>query len=130
MTLLNVVHHSAVDLINMPALSSPGQFWNVPVVAEHIEGGGTLSNGEPAEEYYQVTVSHPDSPSRTFPAVYWPLTWERERRPCLYAGTNNAGATNEIQGLSSSVIEGSYTEYILPEAYETDYKFSRYIDTC
>ena len=85
-----------------------------------------LFNGGPADKIYAVTISHPDSPTRVFPGFYWPITWERERQPCLYAGNGNAGSTREVEGINDPVIEGRYYDYILSEAFETDYKFSRF----
>ena len=79
---------------------------------------------------YKVVVSHPDSPTRSFPALLWHLTWERERRPCLYAGSNNAGRTSSAEGLSDTLIEGRYKDYIVQEAFDTQYKYSRFTSTC
>ncbi len=98
-----------------------GQFWNVPVSVESLQD---------SSRNYKVVVSHPDSPARSFPALLWHLTWERERRQCLYAGTSNAAKTSNTEGLSDSVIEGSYKDYIVQEAFDTQYKFSRFTSTC
>ena len=114
---------------NMLLLFCTGQFWNVPVTAERYQG--TMSNGRPAEGYFRVSVSHPDSPTRNFPGFLWPWSWEGRQEPCLYSGTNNAGSTHIIDGLEDAVIEGRYSDYIVSEAFGTEYVFSRFADeTC
>lgn len=87
-----------------------------------------MSNGQPAEGYFNVSVSHPDSPTRNFPGFLWPLTWERRSEPCLYAGSNNAGSVQIIDGLEDTIIEGVYSDYIVSDAFDTEFKFSRFSD--
>lgn len=126
---VRVSHRITSDsLSSLPLLSHPytGQFWNVPVTAE--EFNGTMTNGEPAEGYFRVSVSHPDSPTRNFPGFFWPLTWEQRSEPCLYSGSSNAGSVQIINGLEDTVIEGVYADYIVSGAFETEFLFSRFSD--
>ena len=108
-----------------------GQFWNVPVIAEPYNG--TVVDSYPGFEnnYYVVTVSHPDSPVRQFPAFFWPRSWEivrGEYQPCLYAGSRQAGKTDEIEEYGDPVIEGYYLDYIVDGPFDTKFQYSRFED--
>ena len=94
---------------------------------------GTVSDGYPdvPNNYYTVTVSHPDSPVRKFSAFYWPRSWEvlpGEYQPCLYAGSHQAGNTAEIEGYNDPVIEGLYSDYIVSGPFSTQFEYSRFQD--
>ena len=104
-----------------------GQFWNIPVTLELYNG--IVFQDSPDETFYIVTVSHPESPVRQFPAFYWPRTWEVTKQatdPCLYAGSMQAGGTSEIKEFEDSVIQGQYLDYKLSGPFETEYVYSKF----
>ena len=72
---------------------SIGQFWNVPIDVEEYDGdfeGSARSND------YVVTVNYPGSPPRSFVGVLSSVTWEFEKRPCIYVGNSQAGPISEV----------------------------------
>lgn len=84
---------------------------------------------ELSNNYYTVTVSHPDSPARHFAAFFWPRSWEvvrGEYQPCLYAGSHQAGRTDEIEGYGDPVIEGLYIDYIVSGPFDSEFAYSRF----
>jgi hypothetical protein len=96
-----------------------GQFWNIHTTLKKHHHD-TISG------LYAVTVSPPNSPTRTFLGELYSSQWDGRQHPCLYAGsadggTNNFGTEFE-QG--SSVIEGLYTDYEVSSLFQTDFKFA------
>lgn len=68
------------------------------------------------------------SPSpRSFIGILYPLTWDHTNEGCIYVGNSQAGPAEEFDG---SVIEGSYTNYILRSLFATDYEFAKIQGTC
>lgn len=111
------------------SLITTGQFWNVPVIAEPYNGTVFDVAPQSSLNYYTVTVSHPDSPVRRFAAYLWPRSWEivrGEYQPCLYAGSQQAGKTDEIEGYGDPVIEGLYTDYIVGGPFDTGFEYNRF----
>ncbi len=108
-----------------------GQFWNVPVSVQRYNRSESIGF---ANSYYNVTIMHPNSSPRSFLGFLWSVAWEYsttgERKPCLYAGTKNAGRTSEIAELTGSVIEGFYLDYATDQAFGTNFKYSQFAGTC
>lgn len=73
-----------------------------------------------------MTVNHPDSEARSFLGYLFELTWERERRPCLYAGNRQAGVADVVEEPNDSIIEGSYTDYRVSGPFSTSFVFSQF----
>lgn len=87
---------------------------------------GTPSPSFEEDLLYSVTVSPADSPSRTFVAEYYDLTWELMRGTCFYAGTSQGGAPREFEEPNDSVIEGNFRDYRTQGIYDTDFKYDRF----
>ena len=101
-----------------------GQFWNIPVEVEPYTGVPINETG-----VFTVTVNHPDSEARSFLGSLFGLTWERERRPCLYAGNREAGRADVVEEPNDSIIQGSYTDYRVSGAFATSFIFSQFEDS-
>ena len=102
-----------------------GQFWNIPIDVFPYSG----PYKDPAEEglRYVIQVSHPDSAEpRVFTGLFHDLTWEYEEGPCFYAGNRQGGTIMEIDDPNDPVIEGSYLDYRVATAFETDFKYSHF----
>ena len=96
---------------------------------EAVRFNGTLRSGAIAEDYFIVTVDHPDSAPRQFPAFFYVRSWDvrvRPYQPCLYAGTSQGGRSSEIAGFNDPVIEGVYSQYRVGSRFETEYLFSTF----
>ena len=100
-----------------------GQFWNVPVDVTENTG---LFNGVIRNDDYIITVNYPGSPPRCFITLGYSVTWEFERRPCLYAGNHQAGPPQEILDPNDSVIEGTYRDYEVDSLFSPDFGFSHF----
>ena len=48
-----------------------------------------------------------------------------QNNACLYAGSDQAAETGSISTLDP-VIQGSYTDYIVNDAFETEYQYSKF----
>ena len=86
-------------------------------------------DGSPAENgsRYVINVTHPDAESsRVFTGLLYGLTWEFEEGPCFYVGNSQAGPIYEVQDPNDSVIEGSYEDYRVTDAFETNFPYSRF----
>ena len=81
-------------------------------------------------DYYNVTVVPTDSAPRSFLGQAFPETWDTTQEQCLYVGDGQGGWSGEFKQLPDSVIEGSYTDYILDGLFQTTYKFSRMKGSC
>ena len=54
------------------------------------------------------------------------MTWEFEKRPCIYVGNSQAGPIVEVDDPNDSVIEGEYTEYEVESMFATDFTYSHF----
>ena len=101
-----------------------GQFWNVPVNVLNYTG----NYSGPVNNTYVVTVDHPspNSTSRTFIAELHPATWDRKRKECLYVGSAQSGAINEVDVPNDHVIEGNYDNYEASDLFASDFKYNRF----
>ena len=101
-----------------------GQFWNIPVDVLNYAGNysGTVNNT------YVVTVDHPmfNSTSRTFIAELHPATWDGKRKECLYVGSAQSGAINEVDGPNDHVIEGTYDNYEVSGLFDSDFQYNQF----
>ena len=89
-------------------------------VTEH---SGTF-NGVVRDDDYDIIVNGGTMNERTFVGLRMPVTWEFENRICYYVGNIQGGVVTEAA--SDSVIEGLYTDYLVPSLFETHYEFSRF----
>ena len=104
-----------------------GQFWNVPV--DVLEYTGNYSGS--VNSTFVVTVDHPTSSSRTFIAELHPATWDGKRKDCLYVGSAQSGAINEVDGPNDHVIEGTYDNYELSGLFDADFQYNQFqINQC
>ena len=86
---------------------------------------GNLRDGTPAQDLFSITVNYPGQPPRRFTGELSSHTWELDPRPCLYAGSNQAGVSNEVEG-NDPVIEGRYSDYQVSGAFATNYMYSHF----
>eukprot|EP00731_Ephydatia_muelleri_P017034 Em0010g132a len=106
-----------------------GQFWNVPVNVSSYTG--PLRNGSSnAYPRYTIAVAHPLSPARRFTGILYSYTWEFDEGMCLYVGNRQAGPIYEVESPNDPVIEGAYTDYIMNDAFATDFAYSRFSPKC
>lgn len=105
-----------------------GQFWNIPVTVQPFTPA--VPYPELEDDFFNVTVSPPDSPPRSFLGDSFPRTWDNTKEHCLYVGNGQGGWSGEFQELPDSVIEGRYNDYIVDGMFETDFKFSRMEGSC
>ena len=82
----------------------------------------------PVGDLNDPTTSNP--PPRSFFGDLYHLTWDLRKEECLYVGGSQAGPFGEVSGLSDSVIEGRYTDYIVSSLFAADYRFARIQGTC
>lgn len=77
---------------------------------------------------YVVTVDHPSPTStfRKFIAELHPATWDRKRKQCLYAGSAQSGAINEVDIPNDHVIEGTYDDYEVSGLFNSDFKYNQF----
>ena len=54
------------------------------------------------------------------------MTWEFEKRPCLYVGNSQAGPLGEDVVPNDSVIEGVYSDYEVESMFASDFTFSHF----
>jgi hypothetical protein len=101
-----------------------GQFWNIEIeVEEHAEP----FNRALRSDDFTVTV-HPNDPSRkrSFVALESSVTWEFEKKPCLYVGNSQAGPLGEDVAPNESVIEGSYKDYMVDSMFSPNFIFAHF----
>lgn len=77
-------------------------------------------------DYYVVSITHSSSAERKFVANYYDVTWDFEKRDCLYCGNSQGGPIREVDSPNDSVIEGHYSEYELDGLFDTAYKYSAF----
>ena len=113
--------------INNELFKILGQFWNVPVSVTEFDGdfGGTSRSDD-----YLIRLSDPISKNeRSFVGIKEDITWEFEKRPCLYVGNSQGGPIDEVESPNDSVIEGDYTEYEVGSLFATAFRFGQFIET-
>ena len=57
------------------------------------------------------------------------MTWEFEKRPCLYVGNSQAGPLGETVDPNDSVMEGTYRNYEVDSLFSPDFDFSHFDET-
>ena len=57
------------------------------------------------------------------------MTWEFEKRPCLYVGNSQAGPLGEAVDPNDSVIEGTYRDYEVDSLFSPEFKFYHFDKT-
>ena len=55
-------------------------------------------------------------------------SWGSTKEPCLYAGDSEGRRMYEILEPKSSLLDGSYKDYIVKKLLTTGYKFSQFAD--
>ena len=117
--------HSIEQLVshNISVHLSLGQFWNVPI--DVVEYDGEFGGSTRANDYV-VTVNYPNSPPRSFVGILSSVTWEFEKRPCIYVGNSQAGPIVEVDSPNDSVIEGEYTDYEVASMFATEFIYSHF----
>ena len=108
------------------SFSPTGQFWNVPVNVTKNTGS---FNGAFRDDDYIITVNYPNSPLRRFVGLHYSVTWEFEKRPCLYVGNSQAGPLGETVDPNDSVIEGTYKNYEVEGLFSPEFDFSHFDGT-
>lgn len=81
------------------------------IVPIDIEKYNSDFDGSPRVDDYIVAINYLSSPPRSFVGLLSSVTWEFERRPCMYAGNSQAGPIGNVDTPNDSVIEGDYTQY-------------------
>ena len=106
-------------------LSYTGQLWNIPIQVSAFEG--SFREGVEPENRYVINVTHPASENpRAFTGLLYDITWEFEKGPCFYVGNQQGGPIYEVEDPNDSVIEGTYENYRVGGAFETEYFFSQF----
>ena len=105
-------------------LLNTGQFWSIPV--DVLEYTGNYSG--PINNTYIVTVNppNPSSTPRTFIAELHPATWDGKRKQCLYVGSAQSGAINEVDMPNDHVIEGTHDDYEVSGLFNSDFKYNQF----
>ena len=92
----------------------PGQFWNIPIAVTDVEGSPHIHLYELGHESYRI-----------FPAVFYDLVWDLSDDGCYYAG-NSQGGPERTRDPINSVIEGSYSQYVMDGLFDTEYMYDRF----
>ena len=105
-------------------MTTLGQFWNVPVHVLNYTGNYSGSTNNT----YIITVDHPDasSPLRRFIGELHPATWDGKRKQCLYVGSAQSGAINEVDVPNDHVIEGTYDNYEVSGLFDLDFQYNKF----
>ena len=69
---------------------------------------------------------NPASTSRTFIAELHPATWDGKRKQCLYVGSAQSGAINEVDVPNDHVIEGTYDNYETSDLFASDFQYNQF----
>ena len=106
-----------------------GQFWNTPAKLsfENIE----LRDTRFSKNIRVLKIVHPDSPVRHVPVWLENSSWDERKThtPCIYGGDSQGGHLYEVKSPSDSLIEGTYTDYIVDNLFSTNYLFSKFNET-
>ena len=98
----------------MYLLHNTGQFWNTPVEVVNLQED-KIKKVETGDEFKVIIYSSFSGP-RHFTGEYYPITWDFQRHPCLYAGLQDG----------SPVIEGKYTEYEVKSLFDPAFSYSQF----
>ena len=74
-------------------------------------------------------MNYPGSTPRSFVGIASTVTWEFEKRPCLYVGNSQAGPLGEDVVPNDSVIEGVYGDYEVDSMFASNFTFSHFEDS-
>eukprot|EP00731_Ephydatia_muelleri_P017035 Em0010g133a len=103
------------------------QFWGVQASVTKYNGSYSVAP-YPGSAYYILTMQSGGKSRSVLSSVY-KFTWERLGGPCLYAGDGEAGWM--VGGnLSNDLIDGQPDDYIVSSAFETNFKYSRFTQSC
>ena len=112
-----------------------GQFWKAGVDIEPFTGLYDSEDNNTSNEtdctdgvcdYYVVSIKHSSSTERQFVGYYYGVTWDFERRDCLYSGNSQGGPIREVENPNDSVIEGHIGDYELDGLFNTEFKYSAF----
>ena len=106
-----------------------GQFWNIPITISPITSSTTPLTSNSLPPPYILTLSPPSpTPQRQFIGRLYYNTWDKRGSECFYAGSGQGGPLGELESpqLRDSVIEGTYTDYIVSSLFETEFEYSRF----
>ena len=88
-----------------------GQFWDTPVEIQEVSGKQAKTGRQ-----YKVVIYSPFTGPREFIGDYYPMTWDYQKTPCLYAGTRNG----------VPVIEGKFTQYEVKYLFDPKFDYSQF----
>ena len=83
-------------------------------------------NGVRRPDAHEITINPPHSSPRSFVGLLGSVTWEFEKRPCLYVGNSQAGPLGEDVEPNDSVIEGTYKDYEVASLFSTSFTYSQF----
>ena len=83
--------------------------------------GDLDADGSPDIELYDPT--HPSY--RHFPAFFYQLVWDLSEDGCYYVG-NGQGGPEKTHDPINSVIEGSYSQYIVDGLFDTQFVYEQF----
>ena len=101
-------------------LTIAGQFWNILISVKPFTG--VDRSGNPVLEWYVVNITSSfTGEERSYTGRLNELTWSLEVKcPCLYVGNRQAGPIYEIRAPNDSIIEGHYSEYLVPDIFSEE----------
>ena len=102
----------------------PAQFWGIPTAVANFTG--TVTTGTDTSNLYLVTLQPPNSSIRKVAAFLEPRRWDHTPKNCLYAGNSQGGRLREVQDPNDSLIEGDITDYQMPSAFATSFRFRQF----
>jgi len=73
-----------------------------------------------------VDHPRPTSPSCTFIAELHPATWDSKRKQCLYVGSAQSEAINEVDVPNDHAIEGTYNNYKVSGLFDSDFQYNQF----
>ena len=73
-------------------------------------------------------MDHPSSKPRKFIAELHPATWDGKKKQCLYVGSAQSGAVNEVDIPNDHVIEGNYDDYEVSDLFDSDFQYNQFQD--
>ena len=103
------------------------QFWGAEVSVTKYTGSYSVQPYTDSA-YYVLTMQNGGVSKSVLSSVYR-FTWERLGGSCLYAGDGEGGWM--VGGdLSNDLIDGQEKDYIVSSAFGTDFKYSRFTQSC
>jgi len=99
---------------------SLGQFWNVPITASQMSGSA-----------YNVTIQPANgAPMRYLQGIYYPITWESTKEPCIYLANSQGGRSGMNPNIDDPLIQGSYKDYQMGSLFDTEYEYGEWESDC